>query len=259
MQKSRINPIALVFWTILLIISGMFGYSLKATFTETETKVEFTTSNLELSEEKTEAELDNDLGEVVSPDLAIPTVESVDGGRLEDIETGEYNDLGSIELVDTSTLENFVKSVLNRCIIANNRFGAQCVSLARAFWWDYAGYDVSTCGTGVAKGMMNCADDNAKDKFTVIWNPEEIIAGTWIVTGGSITGHICQALGKPVNGYVTCLGENQGGHSCGENVGGSATNIINLSLKNFIGGYIPNSYIPVPEPEPITPPDTGRM
>ena len=258
MSDRRINVIGSLTIAILLFISGLIGFKINASITPEETKIEIKGNSIELSEDKVDSNLSDDLGEVISSDLAIPTVESVDGGRLEDIETEEYNDLGSIESVDTSTLENFVKSVLNRCIIANNRFGAQCVSLARAFWWDYAGYDVSTCGTGVAKGMMNCADDNAKDKFTVIWNPEEIIAGTWIVTGGSATGHICQALGKAVNGYVTCLGENQGGHSCGENVGGSATNIINLSLKSFIGGYIPNSYIPEPEPEPITPPDTGK-
>lgn len=259
MNDRRINVIATLTITILLFISGLIGFKINASITPEETKIEIKGNSIELSEDKVDSNLSEDLGEVLSPDLAIPTVESVDGGRLEDVKPEEYNDLGSIESVDTSSLENFVKSVLNRCIIANNRFGAQCVSLARAFWWDYAGYDVSTCGTGIAKGMMNCADDNAKDKFTVIWNPEEIIAGTWIVTGGSVTGHICQALGKPVNGYVTCLGENQGGHSCGENVGGSATNIINLSLKNFIGGYIPNSYIPEPEPESITPPDTGKQ
>lgn len=222
------------------------------------------TFNLELSDEQVPAIIEDDQGDLVEDD-SIPTVEEIDGGGLfEDIDTGVsalttdiYNDLGAIESVDTSSVEAFKRSVLGRCIIANNIYGAQCVSLARAFWWDYAGFDVSTCGTGLAKGMMDCWEQNAGDKFKTIWSITDIQAGTWVITGGSYTGHICMALGPAVNGYVACLGENQGGASCGANVGGSATNVINLSVKNFIGGYTPLDYIvpesqPEPKPEPIT-------
>lgn len=195
----------------------------------------------------------------------IPTVDDIDGGgKFQDtINVGNadpnlYYELGSMEEVDTSSVEAFKKSTLGRCIVANNYYGAQCVSLARAFWWDYAGFDVSTCGTGLAKGMMNCSEQNAGDKFKVIWNKDEIIEGTWIVLDGKTTGHICMALTKPQYGYVQCLGENQGGIPCEGGIGGAGTNIINLSLKNFIGGYIPLTYIPEPEPIPVPlNPDTG--
>lgn len=206
-----------------------------------------------------------DAGEYVEE---IPTVEEIDGGgRFQDTISGDdtslYYEKGSIEEVDTSSPVAFMNSTLNRCIIASNYFGAQCVSLARAFWWDYAGFDVSTCGTGLAKGMMECSEENARDKFKVIWDKSEIQAGTWIVLDGKTTGHICMALSKPVGDYVSCLGENQGGIPCEYGVGGAGTNIINLSLKNFIGGYTPITYIPQepaptpgPEPTPSTP-DTG--
>lgn len=195
------------------------------------------------------------------------TVEEIDGGgQFKDITMGikgedaeVYYELGKIEEVDTSSPEAFKASVMGKCIIANNFYGAQCVSLARAFWWDYAHYDISTCGTGLAKGIMDCPEENARDSFKTIRNRDEIQDGTWIVLDGSITGHICMALEKPVGGYVRCLGENQGGISCGNGIGGSATNVINISLKNFIGGYTPLDYIqpePEPEPVPITP-DTG--
>jgi len=198
----------------------------------------------------------------------IPTVEEIDGGgRFQDTISGDdtslYYEKGSIEEVDTSSPVAFMNSTLNRCIIASNYFGAQCVSLARAFWWDYADFDVSTCGTGLAKGMMECSEENARDKFKVIWDKSEIQAGTWIVLDGKTTGHICMALSQPVGDYVSCLGENQGGIPCEYGVGGAGTNIINLSLKNFIGGYTPITYIPqepAPTPEPeSTPstPDTG--
>lgn len=199
-------------------------------------------------------------GDYVEPD-EIPTIDEIDGGgQFKEMTTdGNYYDKGSMEEVDTSSVDAFVKSTLNRCIIANNYYGAQCVSLARAFWLDYAGFDVSTCGTGLAKGMMNCADQNAGDSFKVIWNKDEIIKGTWIVLDGKSTGHVCMAISEPVGDYVQCLGENQGGIPCDYGVGGAGTNIVNLSIKNFIGGYIPLTYIPPepePEPTPLTP-DTG--
>ena len=197
----------------------------------------------------------------------IPTVEEIDGGgkfqdtiNVDGAEAELYYELGSIEEVDTSSPEAFKRSTLGRCIVANNYYGAQCVSLARAFWWSYAGFDVSTCGTGLAKGMMNCADENARDKFKIIWDTDDIQNGTWIVLDGKSTGHICMALGKPVDGYVSCLGENQGGIPCEGGIGGAGTNIINISLKNFIGGYTPYAYIAVPViPEPLPDvPDTGK-
>ena len=90
----------------------------------------------------------------------VPTIDEIDGGgRFQDTmnvdgaEPALYYELGSIENVDTSSVEAFKNSTLGRCIIAGNYYGAQCVSLARAFWFSYAGYDVSTCGTGLAKGM----------------------------------------------------------------------------------------------------------
>lgn len=194
----------------------------------------------------------------------IPTVEEIDGGGMfqdmMDVDTSDpahYYELGAIEEVDTSSPEAFKNSTLGRCIVADNYFGAQCVSLARAFWWSYAGYDVSTCGTGLAKGMMNCYSENARDKFRTIWSVDEIQEGTWIVLDGKTTGHICMALGSVNNGYVTCLGENQGGIPCDYGIGGSGTNIINISVRDFIGGYTPLDYIvPVPEPAPLNP-DTG--
>lgn len=218
-----------------------------------------------LSETQIDGIIGNDLGDY---DEEIMTIEEIDGGgKFKDIldlsntSNEFYYELGAMEDVDTSSPEAFKRSTLGRCIVANNYYGAQCVSLARAFWWSYAGFDVTTCGTGLAKGMMNCSEDNARDKFKVIWNTNEIQNGTWIVLDGSMTGHICMALGKVVNGYVSCLGENQGGIACEYGIGGAGTNIINISVKNFIGGYTPIDYIepePKPEPAPIAP-DTGRL
>lgn len=251
-KNKQLNLITILA-PVLLAITGGIGVTMIVTTSQGEIKLD-----INYSETKT---VTGDEGEYVEE---IPTVDEIDGGgkfqdalNVGEAESDVYYELGKIEEVDTSSVDAFVKSTLNRCIIADNYFGAQCVSLARAFWWDYAGFDVSTCGTGLAKGMMNCYEENARDKFKVIWNTNEIQKGTWIVLDGSRTGHICMALGKVKNGYVTCLGENQGGVPCEYGVGGAGTNIINLSVKNFIGGYTPLDYIePEPTPTPVTP-DTG--
>lgn len=241
---------------ILAILSGA-GIDIAINQNGTGVNIEVKAPFIELSEEQIPAVIE-DQGELTEDDN-IPTVEEVDGGQFEDQDTGvslldgEYDDLGAvIETFDVSTPETFKNATLSKCIYANNRYGAQCVSLARSFWWSYAGRDVSTCGTGMAKGMMDCAVQNAGDEFVIFWGNDHIQAGDWLIFTGGQYGHVGMALGPVVNGYVALLGENQGGKAC--EGGGSATNIINISVKNLIGGYRPKSYItpePEPEPEPI--------
>lgn len=198
------------------------------------------------------------LGEIENEE--IPTVEEVDGGMFEDIANGldpvegEYGDLGWSEYYDTSSPEAFKNATLGKCIVGNNIYGAQCVSLARVFWWSYANRDVSTCGTGMAKGMMNCYQENAGNEFLVYWKDDasSIQAGDWLVFEGGLYGHIGMALGNVNNGYVALLGENQGGADCYG--GGAATNIINMSIRNLIGFYRPKAYVkPTPKPQPVLP------
>lgn len=217
------------------------------------------------SQEEVPATITDDRGEATETTEyngeTIPTVEEVDGGLFEDMTTGvsaaegEYADLGWSEWYPTSTPEAFRDATLGHCVYANNRFGAQCVSLSRVYWWSYADRDVSTCGTGMAKGMMKCADQNAGNDFVVYWadSKNQIQAGDWLVFDGGQYGHVGMALGPMTNGYVALLGENQGGRACEK--GGAATNIINISVKNLIGFYRPKSYIkPDPKPEPTPTP-----
>lgn len=255
-QYDLKNIILLV---IFMLGSFMAGAGIDIAIRPTENGVIVDTSyKLEFSENQIPAQLTTDQGEVIE-DENIPTVESVDGGQFKDIDTGvsvndgEYADLGWSETYDVSSPEAFKNDTLGKCIIANNYYGAQCVSLARVFWWSYANRDVSTCGTGMAKGMMNCWQENAGNDFDVFWSDSKnkIQAGDWLVFNGGKYGHIGMALGTNNNGYVALLGENQGGKSCNE--GGSATNIINISLKDLIGFYRPKAYEkPEPAPIPVT-------
>lgn len=241
---------------IAMLLAGLAGIGVNISLQPSE---EGYTSEIEFSEEQIPATIEGDQGELIEDD-EIPTVEEVDGGLFEDEITGlskedeEYEDLGAyIETFDTSTPEAFKNATLGRCVYASNKYGAQCVSLARSYWFSYAHRDVSTCGTGMAKGMMNCADQNAGNDFVVYWadSYKSIQAGDWLVFNGGQYGHVGMALGPVVNGYVALLGENQGGGYC--QGGGAATNIINISIKNLIGFYRPKSYIK-PEPKPTPAP-----
>ena len=260
---------------LVLLAGGILGTGITITIKpkadepgtiETTIVVE-TTSSMELSEDQVPTLVENDKGELTEE--VYPTVEEVDGGPFKDEYTGlsvierqgEYAELGWAETYDVSSPEAFKNDTLGKCVIASNVYGAQCVSLARAFWWSYADRDVSTCGTGMAKGMMNCAEENAGDDFEIHWAEEvgTIQSGDWLVFDGGLYGHVGMALGPVSNGYVALLGENQGGASCGEGVGGSATNIININIKNLIGFYRPKDYIkPAPTPEPEIIPDTSH-
>lgn len=264
--KTLLSAITLL---VVALIAGTVGITTRINIQDIDG--EGFKAEIQFSEEQLPAVVEDDMGEFIEMNEAngeeIKTVEEVDGGQFKDKDTGvsvtdgQYADLGWSEVYDTSSPEAFKNDTLGKCIIANNYYGAQCVSLARVFWWSYADRDVSTCGTGMAKGMMNCAAENAGDDFEVFWGNSNIQAGDWLVFNGGQYGHVGMALGPVVDGYVALLGENQGGHSCGPNVGGSATNIINISIRNLIGGYRPKAYIkPAPAPEPTpTPVDQCKV
>lgn len=241
-----------------LLSVGLAALSINLAVTQKGVMLE---TKLELSGEQIPGYIYNDMGEI--EEVEIPTVESIDGGRFEDINAGintidKYSDLGWVENYDTSNFTNFRNDTIGKCIYANNVYGAQCVSLARVFWWSYADRDVSTCGTGMAKGMMDCAEQNAGDDFEIHWGADGFgdVAGDVGVWGNGMYGHVAFAEGPVRNGYVVVLGENQGGRKC--ELGGAATNEINLSINGLIGYYRPIRYIPEPEPTPVPiTPDTG--
>ena len=242
--------IALITVVVLAVVGVITGVTVNVNITNDKFN-----ATIEYSEEEVPAVIEGDQGEYTEE---VPTIEEVDGGMFEDQQTGsatmegEYEDMGAvIETFDTSSPVAFKNATIGKCVYANNKFGAQCVSLARSFWVSYAHRDVSTCGTGMAKGMMNCWQQNAGNDFTVFWNADNIQAGDWLVFNGGQYGHVGMAMGPVVNGYVALLGENQGGAYC--QGGGAATNIINISIKNLIGGYRPKAYIK-PEPKPTPAP-----
>lgn len=181
--------------------------------------------------------------------ITVPTIESIDGTKLP--ENGENID-GRGAYHDTSSYLAYYNSVgLNACI--NNSFGAQCFALADDFWQNYAGRALSSCGTGAAKGTLNCYEHNAGDEFEMVWDVTKVQPGDWVVTTNGTWGHIFMAMGYYNGGYIAGFGQNQGGSYCP--LGGSGTNVVNLNMSSFGGAFRPKTYVnPEPEPEPAPQP-----
>lgn len=182
-----------------------------------------------------------------------PTIEFIDGVEVPDASRKSEDGQGAYH--DTTTYMAYYNSVgIGTCI--NNYFGAQCFALADDFWQNYAGRALSSCGTGAAKGTLECWDYNAGDEFVMIWDATKVQPGDWVVTKGGTWGHIFMAMGYYNNGYIAGFGQNQGGGYCPK--GGAATNVANLNLSTFGGAFRPKTYIK-PEPTPPTPEPTEEV
>lgn len=243
--KRKFGKLNIISIIILLIGSGILGFfnvslNIKVSDLENQEAIELvidTGSKIELSEnQEIETVLETEDGKIEVESL--PVVDMVDGGEIQ-IED-ESLDFGKGEFYPFETPQEFKDATLGKCIDLDSKWGSQCVDLANAFWKEYTNRWITTCGTGTARGIWDCKDKNAGKEFKLIENANDIETGDWIIFDGGVYGHVGMALGKPNKGYVALLGENQGGTSCAG--GGSATNIINISLKTFKGAFRPKIY-----------------
>ena len=240
-------------WLIFIISSllGVFGGAIIHTNIKVEDGVvEIDTRvSIQLAEEQVTGVLETLEGNV--EEVELPTVEEIDGNKLLDEESLDF---GQGEYHDISSPEAYKNAVLGKCIDLDGKYGSQCVDGFADFNYNYTGRWLTTCGTGSARGLWDCAEENAGDDYILIYNPWELQDGDWIVFDGGLYGHVGMALGSYNEGYIALLGENQGGQACPG--GGAAFNIINMSLKTFRGAFRPKIYIK-PEPAPTPIPVTG--
>ena len=224
-----------------------------------------TSATITYAEEATTPELTQGLdgieygqGEIKADGEEIKTVEAVESNgpvtevNNENCPEGEECGRGAyVPELDISSPQSFANQTLGVCIDVDGYFGAQCWDSMAAYFINYTGHTLYTCGTGAAKGTIadGCWQQNAGDDFTMIWDATQVQPGDIAVYSSGTWGHIGMAMGYYNNGYFTLLGQNQGGAPC--EGGGAAGNIINLSTRDFIGAFRPNIYIiPEPEPEP---------
>lgn len=205
--------------------------------------------NVNGEEIKTVESVDSD-GQQTNPDNETP-VECPEGEECGQGATFPY--------VDTSSPQAFINATMGGCYNVDGYYGEQCWDYAALFFLNYAGHTFYTCGTGAAKGAIadGCWQKNAGGEFTMIWDATQLQAGDIVVFNNGTFGHVGMAAGSYNNGYITLVGQNQGGGLCPGSSMGARVNMINISLQYFAGAFRPNSYIkpePQPEPEPTPTP-----
>ena len=258
MKKGKIATIIVI--VVLGIMAVIAGASININIENGKTSATITFTETENEPEVTEG-IDNieyGQGEIKLNGEEIKTVEAVESNgpvtevNAEECAEGEECGRGAyVPTLDISSPQAFANQTLGVCIDADGYFGAQCWDSMAAYFINYTGHTLYTCGTGAAKGTIaeGCWQQNAGNEFTMIWNATQIQPGDIAVFSTGQWGHIGMVMGYYNNGYFTLLGQNQGGAPCPG--GGAAGNIINISTRDFIGAFRPNIYIkPEPQPEP---------
>lgn len=280
-NKTKLKDILikLVLPLAVAVIAGT-GITIAINSNQVTVETDATTSTIDLSEEQAPATVtlgeeaiegietgQGAIGEEAKVENEIPTVEAVESNgpvtEVNDESCPEGEECGQgayVPTLDISSPQAFANQTLGVCLDVDGYYGAQCWDSMAAFFINYTGHTLYTCGTGAAKGTIaeGCWQQNAGDQFTMIWDPTQIQAGDIAVYSTGQWGHIGMAMGDYNNGYFTLLGQNQGGAACPG--GGAAGNIINLSTRDFIGAFRPNIYIkPTPAPEPAPEPEPAPV
>lgn len=191
-------------------------------------------------------------------ELDVATVDYIDGGKiLENCPKDQECGLGVYVYAPTDTYENFKNYTINKCWNVDGAYGSQCWDLSSLHSMNYTKDNrvFSTCGTGGAKGMWSCKEQNAGSEYDLVYNLADVKVGDILVFGNGTYGHTGLAAGPARNGYIALLGQNQGGSACPG--GGASTNIINMSTSSFLGAFHPKTYVeptpaPTPEPTPVS-------
>lgn len=216
------------------------------------------TAKIHYAETPVSALVETEQGDVEEHD--VPTVEEVDGGeiptQLEEMSDDEREKAGQGFAIDISSPWTVVDALEGQCIYLGNPYGSQCVNTANLIAENQVGYWLSTCGTGAARGIWECAEYNARGGYELITNPQDLRPGDIFVTWGGEYGHTGMVIGYYKDGYVPVFSTNQGGTPCSG--GGSEANIINLSMATFSGAFRWHGWDhlfvePEPEPEPVLP------
>ena len=213
---------------------------------QVETKIDY-------ADEEVPTLLETEDGEVEI--IEAPTVDFVDSGKVNECpeESPECaKGAGNLPYLDITSPSTVYNSFIGQCIDFDGAFGSQCFDEMAYYHYMYTGRWLSACGTGAAYGIWECRDvNNQGGEYEFITDTHDLKAGDWVIFHNGIYGHVGMALGSYNNGYVALLGTNQGGTPCAG--GGSAANVINMSLASFSGAFRPKAWIqPEPTPKPVS-------
>lgn len=274
-NKKSLYKVLITALVALLAIGAGVGVSISIQSNEEgyKAQIEFSGEQkpVEITDQSEIENVEGGQGEVKIDGETIQTVEAVESdgpvtetGENECPEGEECGRGAAYPSLDISSPQAFANATLGQCINVDGYYGSQCWDSMSAFFYNYAGRILNTCGTGAAKGTITdgCWQKNAGNEFVMIWNPRDIQAGDIAVYSTGQWGHIGMAMGGYNNGYFALLGQNQGGRACPG--GGAAGNIINLSTRDFIGAFRPKAYIkpepkPAPAPTPAPQPQDNKV
>ena len=139
---------------------------------------------------------------------------------------------GAIYSVSTSSYDAMRNEVIGRGFDIDGYYSFQCWDGA-ALLWQQLGRNLSTGGTGAAKGCWTHARDiNTGNDFELVANQNALRRGDVVVFGGGQYGHIGFVDSVNGDGTINVLGKNQNG-----NGNGSPFNVIRMSLGNFLGAF----------------------
>lgn len=249
MRKNLYHNIIKRVFNILLILITAISVTVSCVITINKGKPEVNvTAQIELSDD-----IFDENGNLIIEEL--PTIEDIDGTKIP-----EGMEAGQGYYVDITTPQSFIDATYGQCIYLNNPYGSQCYNTTALLMENQVGYYPSTCGTGGANGIWDCRDYNARGNgetyYDLIYNPEDLRPGDIWVSHNGEWGHTGMVAGYPFrkNGilYVPLYSTNQGGKNC--ELGGQASNIINMSVATFSGGLRWSGWNHLyDQPEPIIP------
>jgi len=255
--KEALPAIGVALAVSVVGVSAFFGGRATITTTVEDGKINYTVEaggSLELPQATVFETADGEI--VVENAPVVEAVDSNNSSKLTECSDSETEcGLGAYFYAPTDTPYAFYEYTKGGCWNTDGAYGAQCWDYGDLFWQNYAGHRLSTCGTGAAKGTIadGCWQINAGDDFVMEWDPHNLQPGDFAVFTSGTWGHIGEVLGYYDNGYILLAGQNQGGASC--DGGGSAVNVIKISLRDFAGAFRPKAYIkPEPTPEPTPEP-----
>lgn len=154
-------------------------------------------------------------------------------------------------IVPHNTYDEFRTYCLTHGVDVDYLYQNQCVDTPKLLWYQY-GLTLQT-GNGYAYGCWTLMrNQNAQAPFVQVIGANNIKRGDVVVfnhAGSFVTGHIAFA-DEDYNGSgrLRCLGQNQG-----QGIAyGTPSNVVNLSMATFLGGFRNTSWSVTP-PTPPTP------
>lgn len=175
-------------------------------------------------------------------------------------EEEEQGGRGKYYPISIGSYDQFRAQVIGKGFNLDDAYGAQCWD-GTALLWQQLGRTLQT-GNGCAYGCWTLKRDaNAGSNFELITNKANVKRGDVVVFQGGQYGHIGFADENYQGGtYIKLLGQNQGGAAYPG--GGSAFNVINMSMAGFLGAFRFKGWVASqnnPQPQPTTPQKSNEI